>query len=105
LGYGFSGFVLVRLNLALVVADFRTLSYSVQFEGGSEHGYSLLYIIFIANMMAVVLQYLCIKLGVVTGRDLAMACRRHLSPPVNMAFFFLCELAIIGMSPFLTTRT
>ncbi|KAJ3415571.1 hypothetical protein HDV05_004622 [Chytridiales sp. JEL 0842] len=65
-------------------------------QSGSSFGYSLVYVIFIANIMAMVLQYLCIKLGVVTGRDLAMACRRHFSMPVNIAFFFLCELAIIA---------
>lgn len=46
--------------------------------------------------MAVLLQSLCIKLGVVTGKDLAQACRKHLPPAVNICFYVLCELAIIA---------
>ncbi|KAI9095586.1 natural resistance-associated macrophage protein-domain-containing protein [Phlyctochytrium arcticum] len=46
--------------------------------------------------MAVLLQSLCIKLGVVTGRDLAQSCRQYLHPKLNIIFYIFCELAIIA---------
>lgn len=46
--------------------------------------------------MAVLLQYLCIKLGAVTGYDLAQACRKKYSPVVNISLYILCEIAIIA---------
>ena len=47
-----------------------------------------------SNLMAILLQHLCIKLGVVTGRDLAQACRDHYSRPTVWFLWVLCELAI-----------
>src|SRR4029079_12252846 len=46
------------------------------------------------NLMAILLQSLCAKLGIVTGRDLAQACREHYSPPGAMSLWILCEIAI-----------
>ncbi|KAJ3179950.1 hypothetical protein HDU85_004234 [Gaertneriomyces sp. JEL0708] len=71
-------------------------NWATDLAAGSQFGYRLLFIILLANVMAVLLQSLCIKLGVVTGRDLAQACRKHLPPAVNIAFYVLCELAIIA---------
>src|SRR4029077_1329769 len=48
----------------------------------------------ISNFMAILLQHLCIKLGVATGRDLAQACRDHYSTPVVWLLWILCEVAI-----------
>jgi len=62
--------------------------------GGSRFGYALLSVILLSNLMAVLLQGLAAKLGIVTGRDLAQACRDHYSPPVAYALWFLCEIAI-----------
>ena len=62
--------------------------------GGSKFGYTLLSVILISNMMAVVLQALAGKLGIVTGRDLAQACRERFSAPVVVMLWILCELAI-----------
>ncbi|PYK53063.1 MAG: divalent metal cation transporter, partial [Verrucomicrobia bacterium] len=47
-----------------------------------------------SNFMAILLQHLCIKLGVATGRDLAQACRDHYSRPTVWALWILCEIAI-----------
>ncbi|KAJ3118065.1 hypothetical protein HDU96_004069 [Phlyctochytrium bullatum] len=71
-------------------------NWSVDLSAGSQFGYSLLTVIALANAMATVLQYLCIKLGVVTGCDLAMACRKTLPRSVNLCFYVLCEIAIIA---------
>ncbi|MDB6137513.1 MAG: Mn2+/Fe2+ transporter, family, partial [Verrucomicrobiaceae bacterium] len=51
-------------------------------------------VIMLSNLMAILLQAMCIRLGVATGRDLAQACRDHYSRPVNVALWVLCELAI-----------
>src|SRR5207244_2845160 len=69
-------------------------NWATDLAGGSAFGYSLLSVILISNLMAVLLQGLASKLGVVTGRDLAQACRDHYSRPVVWALWFLCEIAI-----------
>ncbi|MBA2729087.1 MAG: Nramp family divalent metal transporter [Parachlamydiaceae bacterium] len=62
--------------------------------GGSKFGYTLLCVILMSNLMAMLLQGLSGKLGIVTGRDLAQACRDHYSPKVSFALWILCEIAI-----------
>ncbi|MFC5699865.1 Nramp family divalent metal transporter [Cohnella faecalis] len=69
-------------------------NWATDLAGGSKFGYTLLSVILLSNLMAIVLQALAGKLGIVTGRDLAQACRDHYSKPVSMALWFLCELAI-----------
>jgi manganese transport protein len=64
--------------------------------GGSAFGYTLLSVILLSNLMAMVLQALSAKLGIIGGLDLAQACRRHYPAPVNFALWLLCELAIIA---------
>ncbi len=69
-------------------------NWATDLAGGSRFGYSLLAVIMLSNLMAVLLQHLCVKLGVVTGRDLAQACRDHYSTPVVWGLWVLCEVAI-----------
>jgi manganese transport protein len=69
-------------------------NWATDLAGGAQFGYTLLSVILISNLMAILLQHLCIKLGVVTGRDLAQACRDHYSKPVVWFLWVLCELAI-----------
>jgi manganese transport protein len=69
-------------------------NWATDLAGGSRFGYTLLSVILISNLMAILLQSLCAKLGIVTGRDLAQACRDHYSKPVAMGLWILCELAI-----------
>ncbi len=69
-------------------------NWATDLAGGSQFGYTLLSIIFLSNLMAILLQSLCARLGIVTGRDLAQACRDHYSRPVAMGLWVLCELAI-----------
>src|SRR5246127_2234239 len=69
-------------------------NWATDLAGGARFGYSLLAVIMISNLMAILLQHLCIKLGVVTGRDLAQACRDHYSTPTVWFLWILCELAI-----------
>jgi manganese transport protein len=69
-------------------------NWATDLAGGSRFGYTLLSVILISNLMAVLLQGLASKLGIVSGRDLAQACRDHFSPRVNFGLWVLCEIAI-----------
>jgi manganese transport protein len=69
-------------------------NWATDLAGGSQFGYSLLSVILISNLMAVLLQGLASKLGIVSGRDLAQACKDHFSPRVNFGLWVLCEIAI-----------
>ena len=69
-------------------------NWATDLAGGSAFGYRLLSVILLANLMAVLLQGLASKLGIVTGRDLAQACRDHYSKPVAYFLWVICELAI-----------
>ena len=69
-------------------------NWATDLAGGARFGYSLLAMIMISNLMAILLQHLCIKLGVATGRDLAQACRDHYSLPTVWSLWILCEIAI-----------
>ncbi len=69
-------------------------NWATDLAGGSQFGYTLLSVILISNLMAILLQGLSLKLGIVTGRDLAQACRDHYSTPVAWFLWVICELAI-----------
>jgi manganese transport protein len=69
-------------------------NWATDLAGGSQFGYTLLSVILISNLMAILLQALCARLGIVTGRDLAQACRDHYSKPVAVVLWLLCEIAI-----------
>ncbi|MDB4950926.1 MAG: Manganese transport protein mntH [Gemmatimonadetes bacterium] len=69
-------------------------NWATDLAGGSAFGYRLLSVILLSNLMAVLLQGLSSKLGIVTGRDLAQACRDHYSRPVVWFLWAGCELAI-----------
>ncbi len=69
-------------------------NWATDLAGGSAFGYSLLSVILLSNLMAILLQSLSAKLGIVSGRDLAQACRDHYSRPVAVVLWFLCEIAI-----------
>src|SRR5690349_5486693 len=69
-------------------------NWATDLAGGSRFGCTLLSVILLSNLMAVLLQGLASKLGIVTGRDLAQACRDHYSRPVAFGLWVLCEIAI-----------
>ncbi len=69
-------------------------NWATDLAGGAQFGYTLLSVILISNLMAILLQHLCVKLGIATGRDLAQACRDHYPRPVVWFLWILCELAI-----------
>jgi len=69
-------------------------NWATDIGGGSKFGYTLLSVVLISNMLAMFLQALSAKLGIVTGRDLAQACRDHYSRRMSIFLWVACELAI-----------
>jgi manganese transport protein len=69
-------------------------NWATDLAGGSGFGYTLLSVILLSNLMAILLQALCARLGIATQRDLAQACHDHYSPAVSFALWIICELAI-----------
>src|SRR5262245_4012023 len=69
-------------------------NWATDIEGGSRFGYQLIWVLLMSNLMAVLLQTLSARLGIVTGRDLAQACRDAYPRPISMALWVLCEVAI-----------
>ena len=69
-------------------------NWATDLAGGSRFGYTLLSVILLSNLMAVLLQGLASKLGIVTGRDLAQACRDHYSARTSFVLWIMCEIAI-----------
>lgn len=94
-GSGFRKFLaFVGPGYLIAVGYMDPGNWATDLAGGSQFGYSLLSVILLSNLMAIVLQALAGKLGIVTGRDLAQACRDHYSKPVSVGLWMLCELAI-----------
>ncbi|MBL8745153.1 MAG: Nramp family divalent metal transporter [Phycisphaerae bacterium] len=87
-------FAFIGPGLMVSVGYMDPGNWATDLAGGARFGYTLLSVILISNFMAILLQHLSLKLGIVTGRDLAQACRDHYSKPVGLVLWFLCEIAI-----------
>ena len=64
-------------------------NWATDLAGGAQFGYTLLFVILLSNLMAILLQALSARLGIVTGRDLAQACRAYYPRPVAYALWFI----------------
>jgi manganese transport protein len=71
-------------------------NWATDLAGGSAFGYALLSVVLLSSLMAMVLQALSAKLGIVAGMDLAQACRARYSRRTTIALWVLCEIAIIA---------
>ncbi|NHO53704.1 Mn(2+) uptake NRAMP transporter MntH [Acetobacter estunensis] len=71
-------------------------NWATDLQGGAQFGYTLLSVILLSNLMAILLQALSARLGIVTGLDLAQACRARCPKALNMVLWITCELAIIA---------
>ena len=69
-------------------------NWATDLEGGARFAYQLIWVLLMSNLMAVLLQTLSARMGIVTGRDLAQACRDNYPRPVSYVLWFLCEIAI-----------
>src|SRR5919107_1961177 len=69
-------------------------NWATSLAGGAKFGYALLFIALVSNIMAIILQHLCARMAVATGRDLAQACRDAYPRAVSYPLWFLAEIAI-----------
>jgi manganese transport protein len=69
-------------------------NWATDLEGGARFGYDLLWVLVMSNAMAILLQTLSARLGIVTRRDLAQACRDSYPRAVSKVLWILCEVAI-----------
>jgi manganese transport protein len=69
-------------------------NWATDLAGGARFGYKLIWVILLANLMAILFQALSARLGIVYGRDLAQACRDHYSKTINFILWIICEVAI-----------
>ena len=69
-------------------------NWATDIEGGARFGYMLIWVLLMSNLMAILLQALCSRLGIVTGLDLAQGCRREYPRPLNLFLWLLAEIAI-----------
>jgi manganese transport protein len=71
-------------------------NFATNIQAGAKYGYTLLWVVLLANMIAMLFQALSAKLGIVTGRNLAEMCRDHFSKPVVMAMWVVSEIAAMA---------
>jgi manganese transport protein len=71
-------------------------NWATDLAGGSKFGYALLWVILASNLIAQLLQTMCLRMGLVTGMDLAMACRATYKRPAAFVLWILAEIAIIA---------
>ena len=71
-------------------------NWATDIQGGAAYSYTLLSVVVISSLLAVFLQALAAKLGIVTGRDLAQACRDAYSKPVSICLWLSAEVAIVA---------
>src|SRR5436190_10959024 len=69
-------------------------NWATDLEGGARFGYGLLWVLVMSNAMAILLQTLSARLGIIRGLDLAQACRVSYPRPVSLCLWVLCEIAI-----------
>src|SRR3546814_14383834 len=74
-------------------------NWATALAGGSAYGYTLLAVALISSLMAMLLQVLCARLGIASGRDLAQLCRERFPKPVALALWLLAEIATIPTDP------
>ncbi|HXB22194.1 MAG TPA: Nramp family divalent metal transporter [Candidatus Solibacter sp.] len=71
-------------------------NFATNIEGGTQFGYSLLWVLLWSNAMAILVQYLAAKLGIATGRTLPQNCRTHFPRPVNFGLWIAAELSAVA---------
>jgi manganese transport protein len=71
-------------------------NWATDIAGGAQFGYQLLSVIFLSNLMAILLQSLCVRLGIATDLDLAQACGRYFNRSINLVLWIFAEIAIVA---------
>jgi manganese transport protein len=98
-GQGFLGFCRKLLAFSgpgylVAVGYMDPGNWATSLAGGAQFNYTLLPVVVLSSFAGIVLQYLALKLGIATGRDLAQACRDCFTPGVNIVLWITCEIAI-----------
>jgi manganese transport protein len=83
-------------GLLIAVGYMDPGNWATDLAGGAQFGYMLLSVILISNCIAMLLQHLALKLGIVTGFDLAQACRAEYPRTIVLMLWILCEIAIVA---------
>src|SRR6516165_6486123 len=93
----------VRAYLALagpaVIASIAYMdpgNFATNIQAGAKYGYGLLWVVLLANLIAMLFQALSAKLGIVTGRNLAEMCREHFPRPIVWAMWVVSEIAAMA---------
>lgn len=71
-------------------------NYATNIQAGAKYGYALLWVVLLANLIAMLFQALSAKLGIVTGRNLPELCRDHFPKPVVVAMWVISEIAAMA---------
>ena len=71
-------------------------NWATALASGARYGYSLLFVVLLASLMGMLLQWVASRVGVVTGRDLAQLCRERYSRRTTLVLWIACEIAIIA---------
>src|SRR6201984_3324886 len=71
-------------------------NFATNIQAGAKYGYTLLWVVLAANLIAMLFQALSAKLGIVTGRNLAEMCREHFPQPVVSAMWIISEVAAMA---------
>ncbi len=71
-------------------------NFATNIQAGAKYGYTLLWVVVVANLIAMLFQALAAKLGIVTGRNLAEMCREQFSRPVVLAMWVVSEIAAMA---------
>jgi manganese transport protein len=71
-------------------------NFATNIQAGAKYGYGLLWVVLLANLIAMLFQALSAKLGIVTGRNLAEMCREHFAPPVVWTMWGVSEVAAMA---------
>jgi manganese transport protein len=90
------GFAFVGPGYLVAVGYMDPGNWATSLAGGSRFGYTLLVVALVSNIMAIILQSLCARLAIGSGRDLAQACRDAFPRPVAWTLWLMAEIAIIA---------
>ena len=95
-GRAFSSLLFAGPAVIASIAYMDPGNFATNIQAGAKYGYTLLWVVLLANLIAMLFQALSAKLGIVTGRNLAEMCRDHFSKPVVMAMWVVSEIAAMA---------
>jgi manganese transport protein len=95
--HGFAGYaVFVGPAVVASIAYMDPGNFATNIQAGAKYGYSLLWVVLLANLIAMLFQALSAKLGIVTGRNLAELCHDHFPKPAVWAMWVVGEIAAMA---------